>query len=78
MFIATLLTNPARPLLERVTVGSLRNAWAGGEAVWLDPGVAAEFSLREVPENRWEVWQDLQGLGLIWWCSLPKGARSGC
>ncbi len=64
MFVATLLTNPDHPVLERVTVESLRNAWGGGDAVWLDPGVAAEFALPVVPANRWEVWQGLQGLGI--------------
>lgn len=64
MFVATLLTDPARPVLERVTVESLRNAWGGGDAVWLDPGVAAEFGLEALPENRWEVWQGLQGIGV--------------
>ena len=64
MFIATLLTNPDRPLLERVTVESLRDAWGGGEARWLDPGVAAEFALEAVPENLWQVWQGLQGIGI--------------
>ena len=62
MFIATLLTHPDHPVLERVTVESLRNAWGGGDAVWLDPGVAAEFPLKGMPANRWDVWQALQGL----------------
>jgi len=62
MFIATLLTNPETPVLERVTVESLRNAWGGGAARWLDPGVAAEFDLEQEPENLWQVWQDLQAL----------------
>ncbi len=62
MFVVTLLTNPETPVLERVTVESLRNAWGGGMARWLDPGVAAEFDLDRIPENRWEVWKDLQGL----------------
>ena len=62
MFTVTLLTNPETPVLERVTVESLRNAWGGGAARWLDPGVAAEFDLAEVPENLWQVWADLQAL----------------
>ena len=62
MHVVTLLTNPETPVLERVTVESLRNAWGGGEARWLDPGVAAEFDLAEVPGNRWEVWEGLQSL----------------
>jgi hypothetical protein len=60
MFTATLLTDPARPTLDRTTVESLRNAWGGGEAVWLDPGVAAEFPLPERPGNLWQVWEALQ------------------
>jgi phosphoserine phosphatase len=64
MFIASLLTSPDRPVLERVTVETLRNAWAGGDALWLDPGVAAEFPLEAKPANLWQVWQDLQGLGV--------------
>lgn len=62
MFTVTLLTNPETPVLERVTVESLRNAWGGGAARWLDPGVAAEFDLDRMPPNRWEVWEGLQGL----------------
>lgn len=64
MLIATLLTDPARPVLDRMTVDSLRNAWGGGDAVWLDPAVAAEFALASMPQNRWEVWQGLQALGI--------------
>lgn len=62
MHVVTLLTNPETPVLERVTVESLRDAWGGGAARWLDPGVAAEFDLSAVPENRWEVWEGLQAL----------------
>ena len=62
MFTASLLTNPETPVLDRVLVESLRNAWGGAEARWLDPGVAAEFDLGGMPENRWQVWQDLQAL----------------
>lgn len=64
MHVVTLLTNPETPVLERVTVESLRNAWGGGEARWLDPGVAAEFDLDTIPANRWEVWEGLQALSI--------------
>jgi phosphoserine phosphatase len=63
-YVATLLTSPDRPQLDRATVESLRNAWGGGNAVWLDPGIAAEFPLEAMPENRWEAWEGLQGLGV--------------
>jgi len=62
MFIATLLTNPDTPILDRATVESVRNAWGGGDAVWLEPGVAAEFPLETMPLNRWAVWEGLQSL----------------
>jgi len=62
MFTATLLTNPTTPALDRMTVESLRNAWAGGDARWLDPGVAAEFVLDAMPGNLWDVWAGLQAL----------------
>ena len=64
MFIATLLTNPETPKLERVAVETLRNAWGGGDAVWLDPGVAAEFALEAMPANLWDVWQGFQAMGI--------------
>lgn len=64
MFIATLLTNPETPKLDRVAVESLRNAWGGGDAIWLDPGIAAEFSLQAVPANLWAVWQGFQAMGI--------------
>lgn len=64
MYIATLLTNPAAPALDRATVENLRNAWGGGEAQWLATGEAAEFALAEVPSNQWDVWADLQSIGV--------------
>jgi phosphoserine phosphatase len=64
MFMASLLTNPEHPTLDRTTVESLRNAWGGGDARWLDPGVAAEFALADVPANQWEVWAGLQAIGV--------------
>ena len=64
MFIATLLTNPARPVLDRVTIESLRNAWGGGDAIWLAPKIAAEFALDALPNNRWEVWAQMQLIGV--------------
>ncbi len=75
MFMATLLTNPARPVLDRATVESLRNAWGGGDAIWLDPGVAAEFPVEAMPENRWDVWAGLQGLGVDLVVQRAEGRR---
>ena len=73
--IVTLLTYPARPVLETALVESLRNAWGGGDARWLDLGIAAEFGVAEVPENRWQVWQDLQGMGIDMAVQPAEGRR---
>lgn len=75
MFTATLLANPARADLDRAAVESLRDAWGGGEARWLNPGVAAEFSLAAMPGNRWDVWTGLQGLGVDLVVQATEGRR---
>ncbi len=64
MHIATLLTDPAAPALDPALVESLRNAWGGGAALWLSPDEVAEFPLERLPDNRWDVWRDLQGMGV--------------
>ncbi|MDR0810044.1 MAG: phosphoserine phosphatase SerB [Gemmobacter sp.] len=75
MFIATLLTAPDRPVLESATVDAVRNAWGGSDVIWLDAGVAAEFGLPEIPENRWQVWQDMQSLGIDLMVQKAEGRR---
>ena len=64
MYFTTLLTDPAAPALDPALVESLRNAWGGGDAVWLSPDEAAEFPLNSVPSNQWSVWSDLQGMNI--------------
>ncbi len=64
MFTATLICNPATASLDPALCESLRNAWGGGDVVWLDPEAAAEFTLAEMPANRWTVWEDCQRLGV--------------
>ncbi|WP_071674293.1 phosphoserine phosphatase SerB [Nioella nitratireducens] len=75
MFVATLLTNPATPRLSPALVESLRNAWGGGDAQWLSPDVAAEFSLAQIPSNRWDVWDSLQAEGVDLVIQPAKGRR---
>ena len=62
MYTAVLLTAPAGPALDPSLVESLRNAWGGGDAVWLCPDVAAEFALERMPTNLWEVWESCQSM----------------
>ncbi|MBL4767758.1 MAG: phosphoserine phosphatase SerB [Rhodobacteraceae bacterium] len=75
MFTATLLCAPAKPTLDPALVESLRNAWGGGDAVWLAPDEAAEFAIAQMPANQWNVWDDLQGLGVDLVIQLTKGRR---
>ncbi len=64
MYIATLLTSPETRNLDAALVENLRNAWGGGEVHWLAADEAAEFALDRLPDNQWEVWADLQKLGV--------------
>ncbi|MFN4192114.1 MAG: phosphoserine phosphatase SerB [Tabrizicola sp.] len=75
MFTVTLLSSPETPVLGRDLIESLRNAWGGGAARWLDPGVAAEFDLEAVPDNRWQVWTDLQALRVDMVVQPAEGRR---
>ena len=75
MFIATLLTAPTRPSLDPALVESLRNAWGGGDAIWLAPDEATEFSLPAKPANLWDVWSDLQGMGVDLIVQTAEGRR---
>ncbi len=75
MFVATLLTNPANPSLDPALVESLRNAWGGGDALWLSPDEAAEFSLELQPDNQWDVWADLQNMGVDLIVQPEQGRR---
>lgn len=64
MFTATFLASPDRPKLEPALVHSLRNAWGGGDVIWLAPDEAAEFSLTAEPANYWEVWETAQSMSV--------------
>lgn len=64
MHSVTLLTSPERPRLEAALVDSLRNAWGGGDAIWLSPDEAATFDMKRMPGNRWDVWAECQGMGV--------------
>ncbi len=75
MHVATLLTNPTAPSLDHALVESLRNAWGGGEILWLSPGEAAEFPLAEVPQHRWETWAELQQMGVDLIVQPAQGRR---
>jgi phosphoserine phosphatase len=75
MFVATLLTAPGSRGLEPALVENLRNAWGGGDVQWLAPDEAAEFALPAMPANRWDVWADVQGLGVDLCVQAAQGRR---
>lgn len=58
MYIVTLLSAPGA--LDAALVESLRNAWGGGDAIWLSPDEAAEFAVSTLPSNQWDVWKSVQ------------------
>lgn len=64
MYTVTLLTSPKDPCLTPALLGALQTAWGGGDARWLAQGEAAEFDIAQMPENRWDVWADVQKLGV--------------
>jgi len=73
MFIATLIA--AKGGLVPELVENLRNAWGGGDALWLSPDEAAEFSLQTMPENLWQVWADLQKMQVDLTVQPAQGQR---
>ncbi|SFE33800.1 phosphoserine phosphatase SerB [Roseivivax sediminis] len=58
MFTASLIARPGA--LDPALVHALRDAWGGGDVLWLSPDEAAEFAVPQIPGNRWDVWSDLQ------------------
>tara|TARA_R110002110_G_scaffold27592_10_gene100071 strand:+ start:1605 stop:2480 length:876 start_codon:yes stop_codon:yes gene_type:complete len=62
MYTVVLLTPPNKRALEPALVENLRNAWGGGDVVWLAPDEAAEFSISQMPGNLWDIWEDCQAM----------------
>jgi len=64
MFTIILLTSPKARTLDPALVDSLRNAWGGGDALWLSADEAAEFTVPVAPANFDEVWESCQAMGV--------------
>lgn len=75
MYAATLITAPKSASLDIALVDNLRNAWGGGEAKWLAVNEAAEFEVAEIPSNQWDVWADLQKMGVDLVVQPTQGRR---
>ena len=64
MFIVTLLVDPKSPTLDPALVENLRNAWGGGDAIWLAPDEAAEFDVAVQPDTFETTHNDLLAMGI--------------
>ena len=73
MFVITLIAKAGG--LDPALVESLRNAWGGQSAQWLAADEAAEFAVEAQPENFWDVWTDVQGMGVDMVCQPIEGRR---
>lgn len=73
MFVTTLIAKPGQ--LDPAAAEALRNAWGGGALQWLSPDEAAEFPVETRPENRWQVWEDMQALGIDLVVQPAEGRR---
>ena len=62
MFTVSLIGAPSVRNLEPALAEGLRNAWGGGDVIWLAPDEAAEFQVPALPDNRWSVWRDCQDM----------------
>ena len=62
MFTATLIARPG--MLDPALAEALRNAWGGGDLVWLSPDEAAEFEMAHVPDTAQSSWTSLQDQGV--------------
>ena len=74
MYIVSLITNPLKASLDRAHVEAVRNAWGGGDAVWLNVGIAAEFAVQNLPQNLAQVWADYQAMAVDL-CIQPAQGR---
>jgi len=75
MFTVTLLCAPDARCLDAALPTNLRNAWGGGDVVWLMPDVAAEFAVGEMPDNFDAVWDDCQAMGVDLVVQPSEGRR---
>ena len=75
MQIVTLITSPLKRNLDIALVDSLRNAWGGGDVDWLSIDEAAEFPVAAIPDNQWQVWEDLQHSGVDMVVQPSNGRR---
>ncbi len=62
MLTVTLLCNPKTPVLEPALADALRNAWGGGDVIWLADGAACEFQINHRPDTFENTWAEMQNM----------------
>lgn len=60
MYTVTLIAAAANANLDQGLLDGLSRQWNGGDPRWLNPAVAAEFDLQDLPADLDQVWDDLQ------------------
>ncbi|PZO67074.1 MAG: phosphoserine phosphatase SerB [Paracoccus denitrificans] len=75
MFTISLISSPDRGDLSDDLIRTLRQRWDGGDAAWLDYGVAAEFSVSTRPVDFAPVWMDLQRVRIDMAIQPSEGRR---
>ncbi len=60
MYFITLISNPKNPILTQDHAEQLRIRWQGDDLRWLSEGEAVEFSIMNVPQDLWQVWEEHQ------------------
>ncbi|MFA8384831.1 MAG: phosphoserine phosphatase SerB [Pelagibaca sp.] len=73
MYTTTLIARPGT--LDPALAEALRNAWGGGDLVWLSPDEAAEFDMAEVPDTAGGSWTALQDQGVDLAVQASAGRR---
>ena len=62
MLVCSLISRPGG--LSPTAAEALRNAWGGGALRWLSAHEAAEFDLPAAPDTLWQVWAEMQAMGI--------------
>lgn len=75
MYVATLMCDPAEPVMTVANVLPYHRELGGGEFRWLMDGAACEFPLPAIPGNRRQIWQKLQDRGIDLVIQKAEGRR---
>lgn len=73
MFTTTLIAKPRT--LDPALAEALRNAWGGGDLIWLSPDEAAEFAMATIPDSAESSWSGLQDQGVDLVIQHTEGRR---